>query len=260
MAYNSVDRCQLKTGTRPFPLLHASAETKLDEAYARGSGVRVFLPRPLAFAAALRCSIGVRRALQPCGWRALVQRAPPVARVSGLVRRAAGRAYCTGTRRITLATCSSEIDLLEPRLPCPAVPCFFGPASSSSAASSSSSLAPRTLPPVLRLHRRPSLRPSAPLDPVCPPRPSLLRRRALLRRRVRFLRTLLALCFCGARLLSLRIFVPRPLAPPLLRPALAPVVVMLFALAVASLLAMAVAILALLVAPRSRCRSVISLC
>ena len=25
MAYNSVDRCQLKTGTRPFPLLRASA-------------------------------------------------------------------------------------------------------------------------------------------------------------------------------------------------------------------------------------------
>ena len=24
----------------------------------------------------LRCSIGVRQALQPCGWRALVQRAP----------------------------------------------------------------------------------------------------------------------------------------------------------------------------------------
>ena len=76
MAYNSVDRCQLKTGTRPFPLLHASAVNRYDEACARGSGVRVFLPRPLAFAAALRCSIGVRRALQPCGWRALVQRAP----------------------------------------------------------------------------------------------------------------------------------------------------------------------------------------
>ena len=75
MAYNSVDRCQLKTGTRPFPLLHASAVNRYDEACARGSGVRVFLPRPLAFAAAPRCSIGVRQALQPCGWRALVQRA-----------------------------------------------------------------------------------------------------------------------------------------------------------------------------------------
>ena len=39
------------------------------------------------------------------------------ARAIGLAQRAAGRAYCTGTRRITLATCSSEVDLLEPRLP-----------------------------------------------------------------------------------------------------------------------------------------------
>jgi hypothetical protein len=41
------------------------------------------------------------------------------ARAIGLAQRAAGRAYCTGTRRITLATCSSEVDILEPRLPLP---------------------------------------------------------------------------------------------------------------------------------------------
>ena len=115
------------------------------------------------------------------------------------------------------------------------------------APSSSSPLAPRPLPPVLRLRRPPYRRP-------------LLRRWALLRHRARFLRTLLALCFCGARLLSLRIFVPRPLAPPLLRPAPAPVVVTLFSLAVASLLALAAAILALPVSPRCRCRTMSSLC
>ena len=42
MAYNSVDRCQLKTGTRPFPLLHASAVTNTMR-HARGAVVFVSL-------------------------------------------------------------------------------------------------------------------------------------------------------------------------------------------------------------------------
>ena len=42
MAYNSVDRCQLETGTRPFPLLHASAVTNTMR-HARGAVVFVSL-------------------------------------------------------------------------------------------------------------------------------------------------------------------------------------------------------------------------
>ena len=46
MAYNSVDRCQLKTGTRPFPLLRASAVCRISgekatKGHARGAVVFV---------------------------------------------------------------------------------------------------------------------------------------------------------------------------------------------------------------------------
>ena len=117
MAYNSVDRCQLKTGTRPFPLLHASAVTRYDEACARGSGVRVFLPRPLAFAASPslqhRCSAGFAAL-----W---VARACAACAISVLVGVSAGRPE-QARDHLQLRPVSSwvfrlEIDLLEPRLP-----------------------------------------------------------------------------------------------------------------------------------------------
>ena len=44
MAYNSVDRYQLKAGTRPFPLLHASAVTNTMR-HARGAVVFVSICR-----------------------------------------------------------------------------------------------------------------------------------------------------------------------------------------------------------------------